>query len=70
MEAFSFAPNEYIYTNLKDCRMTYEVLSCDIPMQGCFPYIGAWQIAAPALSPGETGQLVFRCRLLLLKEMY
>ena len=64
MEAFSFS-NEYIYTNLKDCRMTYEVLSCDIPMQGAVSRILArGEVTLPALSPGETGKARFRCRLL------
>lgn len=55
-----FVSNEYIYTNLKDCRMTYEVLSCDIPMQGAVSRILArGEITLPALSPGETGKARF-----------
>ena len=54
MEAFS-SPNEYIYTNLKDCRMTYEVLSCAIHSYAgsCFPYIGAWRGYASCLVLGD-----------------
>lgn len=55
-----FVSNEYIYTNLKDCRMTYEVLSCDIPMQGAVSRILArGEVMLPALSPGETGKARF-----------
>lgn len=55
-----FVSNEYIYTNLKDCRMTYEVLSCDIPMQGAVSRILArGELTLPALSPGETGKARF-----------
>lgn len=55
-----FVSNEYIYTNLKDCRMTYEVLSCDIPMQGAVSRILArGEVTLPALSPGETGKARF-----------
>lgn len=55
-----FVSNEYIYTNLKDCRMTYEVLSCDIPMQGVVSRILArGEVTLPALSPGETGKARF-----------
>lgn len=55
-----FVSNEYIYTNLKDCRMTYEVLSCDIPMQGTVSRILACgEVTLPALSPGETGKARF-----------
>lgn len=55
-----FVSNEYIYTNLKDCRMTYEVLSCDIPMQGAVSRILArGEVTLPALSPGETGKAHF-----------
>ncbi|MEI3135538.1 MAG: glycoside hydrolase family 2 TIM barrel-domain containing protein [Phocaeicola sp.] len=55
-----FVSNEYIYTNLKDCRMTYEVLSCDIPIQGAVSRILArGEVTLPALSPGETGKARF-----------
>lgn len=55
-----FVSNEYIYTNLKDCRMTYEVLSCDIPMQRVVSRILArGEVTLPALSPGETGKARF-----------
>ena len=55
-----FVSNEYIYTNLKDCRMTYEVLSCDIPMQGAVSRILArGEVTLPALFPGETGKARF-----------
>lgn len=55
-----FVSNEYIYTNLKDCRMTYEVLSCDIPMQGAVSRIlTRGEVTLPALSPGETGKARF-----------
>ena len=55
-----FISNEYIYTNLKDCRMTYEVLSCDIPMQGAVSRIlTRGEVTLPALSPGETGKARF-----------
>lgn len=55
-----FVSNEYIYTNLKDCRMTYEVLSCDIPMQEAVSRILArGEVTLPDLSPGETGKARF-----------
>ena len=55
-----FVSNEYIYTNLKDCWMTYEVLSCDIPMQGAVSRILArGEVTLPALSPGEIGKARF-----------
>ena len=40
--------------------MTYEVLSCDIPMQGAVSRILArGEVTLPALSPGETGKARF-----------
>ena len=55
-----FVSNEYIYTDGKDCRRTYEVLSCDIPMQGAVSRILArGEVTLPALSPGETGKARF-----------
>ena len=40
--------------------MTYEVLSCDIPMQGTVSRILACgEVTLPALSPGETGKARF-----------
>lgn len=53
--------NEYTYTNLSQCRMTYKVLLCNTPLQGtegkavlCNGYV-----QLPAINPGETGTARF-----------
>ena len=38
-----FLTNEYTYTNLKECRMTYSVLACPTPLQGGGASV-CWQV--------------------------
>ena len=49
--------NEYTYTNLKECKMTYKVLSCDTPLKGVTQSVelSHGEVTLPAIQPGETG---------------
>lgn len=54
--------NEYTYTNLKDCRMTYRVLKCNTPLQNESPAsleLAEGDVALPAIGPSETGKARF-----------
>lgn len=54
--------NEYTFTNLKDCRMTYKVLSCGTPLQGnaeAGKVIAEGKVQLPSINPGETGTARF-----------
>lgn len=54
--------NEYTYTNLKDCRMTYRVLKCNTPMQNNLPEsieLAEGDVVLPAIDPYETGKAHF-----------
>lgn len=53
--------NEYTYTNLKDCRMTYKVLVCDTPLKGAekSTLLAEGDVQLPAINPGETGTAHF-----------
>lgn len=54
--------NEYTYTNLSHCRMTYKVLACDIPLLGTAEpgkVIASGEVKLPAIAPGETGTARF-----------
>lgn len=54
--------NEYTFTNLKDCRMTYKVLSCGTPLQGnaeAGKVIVEGKVQLPSINPGETGTARF-----------
>lgn len=55
-----FVTNEYTYTNLKDCRMTYKVLACDTPMQGAHSRVlASGEVVLSSIAPGETGKAHF-----------
>ena len=53
--------NEYTYTNLKECKMTYKVLSCDTPLKGVTQSVelSHGEVTLPAIQPGETGTAHF-----------
>ncbi len=53
-----FVTNDWLYTNLKDCRMEYRIYRCPSPLQeGKTERIGSAPISLPALLPGETGRV-------------
>ncbi len=53
--------NEYTYTNLKDCRMTYRITACDTPLKGVdtSTLVAEGSVSLPAINPGETGTACF-----------
>lgn len=53
--------NEYLYTNLKECRMTYKVLSCPSPLSGAVSAdtLSSGDVTLPPIAPGETGKAHF-----------
>lgn len=54
--------NEYTFTNLKDCRMTYKVLNCNTPLNqeaSSEAIIAQGKVQLPAIYPGETGTARF-----------
>ncbi|MBQ8673032.1 MAG: beta-galactosidase [Bacteroides sp.] len=53
--------NEYLFTNLKDCRMTYRVHTCDTPLKNgaVQTTIAQGAVTLPAIAPGETGRARF-----------
>ena len=54
--------NEYTFTNLKECRMTYKVLSCGTPLKGdaeAGKVIAEGKVQLPSINPGETGTARF-----------
>lgn len=53
--------NEYTYTNLSQCRMTYKVLSCPTPLQGgeTGTVLATGEVRLPPVDPGETGTARF-----------
>lgn len=54
--------NEYLFTNLSDCSMTWKLLGCDTPMMCPVPQstiIDEGQVELPAIRPGETGTARF-----------
>lgn len=53
--------NEYTYTNLSQCRMTYKVLSCPTPLQGgeAGAVLATGEVRLPSIDPGETGTARF-----------
>ena len=53
--------NEYTYTNLSQCRMTYKVLSCPTPLQGgeAGTVLATGEVRLPSIDPGETGTARF-----------
>lgn len=57
-----FVTNEYLYTNLSQCRMVYRVRTCDTPlMHSDQParLVAEGEVTLPALAPGETGKARF-----------
>ncbi len=55
-----FVTNDYLYTNLRECRMEYKVYSVDSPFQGGEQRLRAeGELIVPPLDPGETGKLRF-----------
>lgn len=54
--------NEYLFTNLSNCSMTWKVLRCDMPMMYPTPdpvVLSEGKVELPAISPGETGTARF-----------
>lgn len=48
--------NTYLYTNLRECRMEYEVLTAPSPLKGGeSAVISEGEVVLPAIEPGETG---------------
>ncbi len=57
-----FVTNEYTYTNLSECRMTYRVRTCEIPMANASEtgrVVAEGEVQLPAIVPGETGKARF-----------
>lgn len=54
--------NEYLYTDLGKCRMTYKVRACDIPLKHVADnnrILAQGDVQLPAIAPGETGKARF-----------
>lgn len=54
--------NEYTYTNLRECKMTYKVLSCPSPLtdkEGKATVMTQGEVTLPHIAPGETGTARF-----------
>lgn len=54
--------NEYLYTCLDKCRMTYKVKACDIPLKHVAEnnrILAEGEVRLPAIAPGETGKARF-----------
>lgn len=54
--------NEYLFTNLADCSMTWATLSCPTPMTESEPRavaVDSGRVTLPAIGPGETGTARF-----------
>ncbi len=54
--------NEYLYTCLDKCRMTYKVKACDIPLKHVAEnnrILAEGDVRLPAIAPGETGKARF-----------
>ncbi len=56
-----FVANEYTYTNLAQCRMTYKVRTCEMPMAHAEStrVVAEGDVQLPAIVPGETGKARF-----------
>ena len=53
-----YISNEYLYTNLSECRMEYRLLQVASPLLGGGQKeIGKGEIVVPALEPGATGRM-------------
>lgn len=51
--------NEYTYTNLDKCRMTYKIRTCETPLNNAMEsgkVIAEGHVQLPAIAPGETGK--------------
>lgn len=54
--------NEYTYTNLDKCRMTYKIRTCETPLKNAMEsgkVIAEGHVQLPAITPGETGKARF-----------
>lgn len=54
--------NEYTYTNLDKCRMTYKIRTCETPLNNAMEsgkVIAEGHVQLPAIAPGETGKARF-----------
>ena len=57
-----FVTNEYTYTNLSKCRMTYKVYTCETPLMNApesGKTVAEGEVQLPAIAPGETGKARF-----------
>ncbi|MBQ8673404.1 MAG: beta-galactosidase [Bacteroides sp.] len=56
--------NAFLYTNLKDCRMTYATFRTPSPLSGKTPLkdepVHQGEVSLPAINPGERAQATFR----------
>ena len=53
-----YISNEYLYSNLDQCRMTYRLLKVASPFAGGGQQeVAKGEITVPALAPGETGKM-------------
>ena len=54
--------NEYTYTNLDKCHMTYKIRTCETPLKNAMEsgkVIAEGHVQLPAITPGETGKARF-----------
>ncbi len=52
-----FVSNTYLFTNLRDCRMVYRLLSTPSPLRGGeAEIVASGEVKLPAIDPGETGK--------------
>ncbi|MCD8261504.1 MAG: beta-galactosidase, partial [Bacteroides sp.] len=52
-----FVSNTYLFTNLRDCRMVYRLLSTPSPLRGGEAgIVASGEVKLPAIDPGETGK--------------
>lgn len=57
-----FVTNEYTYTHLDKCRMSYKVRTCETPLREGIhsnEIIAEGNVQLPAIAPGETGKARF-----------
>ena len=57
-----FVTNEYTYTNLNQCRMTYKVRVCDTPLMHSEEpnrIVAQGEVKLPSIEPGATGKARF-----------
>lgn len=49
--------NRYMYTNLKDCKFSYQLVDLPMPSEKAEKEIGTGTISSPDLAPGQKGKL-------------